>query len=770
MTMQIEAAQGLTVTVAADGRLHVAWGEADWLGPMQFRSYGPVSAATAGSAATYETFAGADRLGAYTGLRLGSAPNSISASVRAYRDRSLLVFRLEATAAVTDLATGEFASPSVAWPVLYPRQRAAAGVPDGTRTYGHQYCEFGLPVSGDENGSGFFSTPHRPLVVEPLLWMAPDGRTLMLAPLDQFHEQIISVPREPEEQEEGIRCGWHGDLRQVPAGFASELALWAGDGPRPVLEAWGAHLLATNETQRPSRYADDLVGKLSYWTDNGAVYYYRTEPGCDYTQTLERVSADLQARDIPIRQVHIDSFFYPHQYLRDVSPEGAPIVPPSGLRTWDPRPDLFPDGFRDLRRRVGWPLSFHNRHFWSESPYWERYAAWRDGEYAHPADNRLYDLLMAQAASWGAITYEQDWLVESFLGVRGLREEVGRARAWQEAMDTSARAHGLTLQWCMATPADFMQTVTLRGVTSIRTSGDYRYMFDNGVGWVWFLHGNALARALGLNPFKDVFISHGKTSLSDGEPYAEVEALLAAMSAGPVGIGDQVGCSVRELILRTCREDGVLIKPDVPLAAVDRCFRANAFFQGGPLIGETYSQHPAGRWQYIATFNVDQAKQTHDYHVRLADLGSLQPEGEVVAYDWRRQTWQRLDRDAGWEVRLDYQDWDYRVVCPLLAGERTVFGDIGKYATVGDRRVAEIESTAAGIAFDVVGAPHTQVSVAGYAAQAPRTVVVWSPGRERTLDPAATGSDEHWSHDAGNGGWRVHVRLGVEGRVRVELR
>ena len=34
---------------------------------------------------------------------------------------------------------------------------------------------------------------------------------------------------------------------------------------------------------------------------------------------------------------------------------------------------------------------------------------------------------MEQAAAWGAVTYEQDWLVESFLGVRGLREAPGRA-------------------------------------------------------------------------------------------------------------------------------------------------------------------------------------------------------------------------------------------------------------------------------------------------------------------------------------------------------
>ncbi len=764
----ITAADELTLHLDAP-HWRLSWGETDWLGPIASAiQTGQSTHEPSREQPTLRSFKGSDDLGGFHGVELANTSlPTIKLSARAYAQQPIIVFRIEAGAALSNLGNGSFGRPSVAWPAIHPTQRLANGVPAATRSYGHQYCEFALPVSGDENCAGFFLTPHRPAVVEPLLFIAPDGRTVLLAPLDNFHEQIIALPQDGAF--DGVRCGWHGDLAEVAAGFATELAVWAAASPRQALEQWGALLQRRHGTQRPSRYADDLVGKLSYWTDNGAVYYYRTEPDCDYLTTLEHVVDDMHAREIPIREVHLDSFFYPHQYLREVGPQGAPIVPPSGMRTWEPRPDLFPDGFRYLRERVGLPLSFHSRHFWSESPYWEQYAAWSDGEYAHPADNRLYDMLMAQAASWGGITYEQDWLVESFLGVRGLRERPGRARAWQEAMDRAAREHGLTLQWCMATPADFMQTVTLPAVTSIRTSGDYRYMFDNGAGWVWFLHGNALARALGLNPFKDVFISHGKTSQSDGEPYAEIEALLAGMSGGPVGIGDQIGCSNREIIMRTCREDGVLIKPDVPLAAIDRCFRTNAFFESAPLIGETYSQHPAGRWQYIAIFNANRSQQPLPYRMQLADLGRLQPEAPVIVYDWRRRTWQQLEADGGWEGTLDFQDWDYRIVCPLLAGAITVFGDVGKYATVGDRRVAEIAATADGISFDVVGAPHTCVEIEGYAAAPPARITAWSPGNTRVLETQGNTGGESWNRDEQSGHWVAQVLLGVEGRVRVDV-
>ena len=82
-----------------------------------------------------------------------------------------------------------------------------------------------------------------------------------------------------------------------------------------------------------------------------------------------------------------------------------------------------------------------------------------DGErenpsFALPLEQGVFDEIMAEAASWGVVTYEQDWLIECFLGVRGLREAPGRARAWQEGIDAAAHRHGQTLQWCMASPAD----------------------------------------------------------------------------------------------------------------------------------------------------------------------------------------------------------------------------------------------------------------------------------------------------------------------------
>ncbi|MDX1649369.1 MAG: hypothetical protein R3263_05905, partial [Myxococcota bacterium] len=710
---------------------------------------------------------GQDDLGPFSGaeLRWDGPELPVRTTVRADPTRPLLVFRIEASRSLTGLASGRFEEPAVAFPFARPAARRPGGVPEGTRAYGHQHSEFAFPTMADAELRGFLWVPHRPAVLMPLLFVAPDGRTVLLGPLQHFHEQGIAVPRDEDELADGLRAGWHGDLDRVPAGFATELALLAASGPRAALEQWGELLRARHGTVRPGRYADPLLARLSYWTDNGGVYYYRTAPGCDYATTLERVVEDLDARGIPVHAVHVDSWFYPHETLRLVSEQGAPVVPPTGMLRWEPREDVFPDGMDGLSQRLGRrPLSLHARHFAARSPYFEEYPAWVDGGQAHPEDPSLYRLLVERAARWGACTYEQDWMSDSFHGVRGVREAPERASAWQHVLDEAAADREMSLLWCMATPPDFLETTRLRRVGAIRTSGDYQYLYDNALNWVWFLHTNAFARALGLWPFKDVFVSHDKTPEGFGEPLAEAESLLAALSAGPVGLGDQIGHARREIVMRTCREDGVLVKPDRPLAAIDRCFTRHAYVSEEPLVAETHSRHPAGTWVYAVVMNACHATKEPArelaWRLPLRDLGEVAPRGPVVALDWRSGRTALLGPDDVLEGRLAYQDFAYHVLCPLLSGRLAVLGDVVRYATVGDRRVAGIGEVEEGVRFEVHGVPGSAVDVHLWAEDAPRTLRAFAPcdAVGLALEPGPEGR----RHVA-------RVRLGPSGFARVTV-
>jgi hypothetical protein len=463
---------------------------------------------------------------------------------------------------------------------------------------------------------------------------------------------------------------------------------------------------------------------------------------------------DLDAHGIPVGAVQLDSWWYPHAVLRPFDTDEW-VVPPTGMVRWEPRADVLPDGIAPLRERLARrPLVAHCRHLSADSPYADEFPLWVDGDRAHPQDARLYERLLDQCVAWGVEVFEHDWLIECFLGVRGLRAP-GRAAAWQEGIDAALRARDVHAQWCMASPADFAQVSRLRNVTSIRTSGDHGYLVGPEVLWAWFLHTNVIARALGLWPYKDVFHS------AAGSETREVEALLSALSAGPVGVGDRVGASDPALIRRTCRADGVLVRPDVPVAAIDRAWFDAPVWTGELLTGSAHTVHAAGRWGYAVTANVAMDQRAGSTRIALADLGDDTPATERVAvYDWRSGRVEVLSREGGYDVALDPAGWDYRVLAPVLANGIAIIGDPDVYATAGDSRVADVEVNGDEVAVTVLGA-HERVRLVGWSAR-PVAARAWAPSTgSMALDA---------TYDAATGQWEVEVDIPSHGWTRLQVR
>ena len=724
--MRLTAAGGLGIEIAPDGTVVIGLDGEDWFGPGR-----PSLPADVG-----EALATSGDLGDSTSVVV--VDGDVRCSVRAYADRPLLVFRSEARRDLGDLATGAFDLPSMAWPSFVPADRAGRA-PAGLRALVFQHCEFGLPSIAGPSLDGWFLLPHRPPTGWPLLLTRADGRTLLVAPLDGFHEQTIGL------NDGTLRCGWHGDLETVPVGFATELAVLAADGPRAALDDWGRLLLDAAGTVRPGRWADALGSKPSYWTDNGAAYWYKTEPGHDVAGSIVAAVDDLRAEDVPIGAVQLDSWFYPHAELRPFDTDDW-VVPPTAMIAWEERSDVLPEGIASLRRRLGDPpLVAHIRHLSSAAPIAIETPTWIDGAYAAPSTPEAYERWLDQCLAWGVETFEHDWLVEVFFGVRGLRAEPGRARSWQEGIDAAARDRGITLLWCMATPADLAQTTTLSQVTSVRTSGDHGYIATAGQLWAWFCTTNALAHSLGLTPFKDVFRADPDVAGDNGEP----EALLSALSTGPVGLGDRAGRMDPALARRTCRADGLLIKPHTPIAATDESLLSGPAFHPTPLVASCASDHPAGRWTYVVAMHAHPGEERVVGEVALdAVLASPGPE-EVVVWDWRAGTATRGAADATVPVSLDREGWSFHVVAPVLASGLAVVGDVTKFVTAGDARI-EVRATPTGVGLGVKGASET-VTVTGWAEQAP------------------TSPDGPVTHDRSTGIWTTPVAVPSRGWVAVAI-
>ena len=717
--MQLIAAEGLSVDVAVDGTVKIGLNGEDWFGPGR-----PSSAPDVGEPVTT-----IDQLGDARSVTV--VDGDVRCSVRAYVERPLLVFRCEATTDLTHIITGQFDQPSIAWPTFTPSERAANETPKGLRALVFQHCEFALPSNAGPLLDGWFLLPHRPPTGWPLLLTREDGRTLLVAPLDAFHEQTIGLNGGT------LRCGWHGDLETVPAGFTTNLAVLAADGARAALDAWGRMLLDAAGTVRPGRWPDAVGSRPSYWTDNGSAYWYKTEPGYDVAGSIVAAVDDLRANGVPIGAVQLDSWFYPHAELRPFDTE-AWVVPPSALTAWEVRPDALPEGIAGLRERLrDLPFVAHIRHLSAHAPIATETPTWVDGEYAAPSTPEAYERWLDQCVAWGVETLEHDWLVEVFFGVRAMRSQPGRATEWQEGIDSAARDRGITLQWCMGTPADFAQTTTLTQVTSVRTSGDHGYIASAGQLWAWFCTTNSLARSLGLLPFKDVFRADPEVAGDNGEP----EALLSALSTGPVGLGDRVGRMDPALALRTCRADGLLVKPHTAIAATDESLLSGPAFTSSLLVAECTSEHSAGRWTYVVAMHANPSDEPISGEIRLDSLSG--PEvgagfersresripADFVAWDWRKGTATRLSPDATIPVSLDREGWTFHVLAPVLASGLAVMGDVTKFVTAGDARI-EVSASSTGVHLVVKG-PGETVTVTGWAEVAPT-----SPDAIVTYDPS----------------------------------
>jgi hypothetical protein len=535
---------------------------------------------------------------------------------------------------------------------------------------------------------------------------------------------------------------------------------------------WGALLLERAGTVRPGRWADALASRPSYWTDNGAAYWYKTEPGHDLAGSIVAAVDDLRDSGVPVGAVQLDSWFYPHEELRPFDTDEW-VVPPSALTAWEERSDVLPEGIADLRDRLGGPpMVAHIRHLSSGAAIAAELPVHVDGPYAAPATPAIYERWLDQCLAWGVETFEHDWLVEVFFGVRGLRERPGRAKQWQEGIDRAARERGITLQWCMGTPADFAQTTTLTQVTSVRTCGDHGYIATAGQLWAWFCTTNALARSLGLMPFKDVFRADPDVAGENGEP----EALLSALSTGPVGLGDRVGRMDPALALRTCRADGLLIKPDVPIAAIDGSMLTSPAFTSELMVAECHSDHPAGRWAYVLGMHTNPADAPVDGEIAFADLGDSAPGGDVVVWDWRTGTATVGGVDTRVPVSLPREGWTYLVLAPVLAdGRLAVFGDVTRFVPAGDARIevdtvedgaaARVTVKGAGETVTITGWSSSPVA-ASYAGGAPGAVGVVSPAAEED-DPAAA---LEVNHDSSTGIWAVSVAVPSRGWATIDVR
>jgi len=527
-----------------------------------------------------------------------------------------------------------------------------------------------------------------------------------------------------------LTYGLMGTVTSVPAGHSLEIIVdfSPGAGVNEAMDAWGAKLMARYGKDRSRAASDVTTTHLGYSTDNGAYYYYCTEPDKNYEETMLDVYDYAQSAGIPYRHVLLDSWWY-YQANDTLA-----------VTNWTARPDVFPNGMRTIKEKTGWQIVAHNRYWSGETVYakqnggdfefviedaqegWDDDGSGDQGSWAFPVDPEFWDYLIGSAQEdWGLGVYEQDWLHNEFERLDAPLESATAARAWLLEMGAAAGRRDVYVQYCMSWCRHIMQSVEIPAVTQARASDDYHPgadQWDTGFSSI-FLH------ALGVIPTKDNFWSkpetRGAARYPDAfEPYNRLQAAASTLSAGPVAPSDPVGASDVELILKSCAADGKLLRPDRPATYPDAAIRAQASGEATGVVLATSSVISGLHYRYL--FAATNAKAFTADAAYLYD-GAPAPAPAKAVYFEANTTASPKVFDSIDVPATDKSTFVLYTVAPVLSNGWTLLGETSKWVSASNDRLAEISADADGVSATVRGAPDEAVTLAFLA---PGDATIWS--------------------------------------------
>lgn len=480
-----------------------------------------------------------------------------------------------------------------------------------------------------------------------------------------------------------LASGISPQIASLPAGFKHQVLLVVENGINQAFDTWGNTLTSLWGKTRPANDADIVLNQLGYWTDAGSSYYYNTLPSTPYRDTLLAVKAGFDNLGIPLGYLQLDSWFYPKGTGANWQ-DGS-----DGIYEYVAAPALFGSGLAEFQQGLGTRLVTHARWIDPTSPYRQQYQ-FSAGVSTDPS---YWDSVATYLAGAGAVAYEQDWLSDKAQTNFNLTDADAFLGGMAAAM---ARAH-LSIQYCMPTARHFLQGAKYSNLTTIRASQD---RFDN-TRWTNFLYVSRLASALGIWPFSDVLMS-GETA----------NLLVATLSAGPVGIGDPVGSLNGANLSRAVRADGIIVKPDVPLAPLDLNYLGDAHSANAPLVASTYSDFSGQRVYYVFAYN-----RGSDTSVTLS-LGDLGVKRPVYLYDYFGGTGHVVTPRAPFSESFR-GGWIYLVAAPIGPSGMAILGDTGHFVTLGKKRVTAFEDDGT-VSLTVAFAPgETSRTLRGYSPDAP---------------------------------------------------
>lgn len=620
--------------------------------------YWSFSGTLTSSASDIHSISGHDRIGVYKELTFtwedGSVP--LKGTIRLYRKHALILFRYKFLKA---------ANPE---PISFP---SFTSMPAHLYHFSYQNGPFAPP----QFKLGQYGTP----------WLLFDGNdnAAVISPASHF---IIAAMH--GDGDHLVASGLNNKLQEVPEGFTQQTLMAISPGIRHTFDQWGSALIALGDKKRPGNESDTILKYYGYWTDNGAAYYYRFDSKLGYAGTLKAVIRRYRKEKIPVRYLQLDSWWYDKSYSgMNPNDKTGSWKGGGGIMRFRADSSLFPHGLDVFDKEIGGlPLVVHSRWISQKSPYRKTFQI----SGIAPVGEKWWNAATQYLESNGVVTYEQDWQSRITPDSPAFSSTVHTGDDFYNHMANSCQAHHLTMQYCMALPSDFLEGSRYGNLTSIRASDD-RFSRPR---WRNFIYTSQLAYSIGTWPWTDVYFSHETNNM-----------LIDTLSAGPVGTGDELGAEDKKNIMMAVRGDGVIVKPDVPLRPIDRMYiddaRAALSKHEGqhhgefpslgatPFVASTWTTDGEVRTCYVFAFSRSPTVyQTVEFSPK--EVGTNSP---VWVYDLFSHVVRHVGQGKDFRAMIGPGETGYYIVAPIGRSGIALFGDKGKFASMGKERIESLKES-----------------------------------------------------------------------------
>ncbi len=497
-------------------------------------------------------------------------------------------FVVEMKQSVSGLRVGDsFELSSVAFPRMT--------LPDSYRCF---LTTYGLGPSGDDGVGGYWpeamvveSVAQLPSKAFAPLVLFDEANALAIAPANQFLTSALI-----SERGDVVRS-IHGSIDTLDSGTRIETMFAWGEDVTAALMRAGDSLLCHGNKPRPDPRDCLMTSKLGWWNAYGGYY---TEPIHPLDgNALIKLLSSLREQGVPIGYIGLD-LWYPYQFI------GQALH-------FSPDTSKYIDGVGAISREFDLPTVLHLSALSVENQY-----------QANGSDPAFYHKVAEELLRQHAVVAWHDWLRTQQHLTPKLRQDATAADAWFGGMAQAMADKGIRVMTCMHTMGMVLASTALPNVIAARSSIDYLFAQPEALGTLDRLgHGgfsneatplhimrrqNLLVGftyyALGLLPFYDLFLTQWHDAVGGLSPQAE--AILRALSCGPIGIGDGPGMTDLRLVDALVSCTGDLLQPDHPPYPDPATL-------GMPV--EVYrTEHTAGpeRWDYILAINTTAQDQSFD--------------------------------------------------------------------------------------------------------------------------------------------------------------